>query len=327
MSNIDFVITWVDDGDPEWQAKRSKYDLKSKTVMNDGLRYRDYGTLKYWFRSVEKFAPWVHKIYLVVDEQTPSWINLANDKIEIINHKDFIDDEFLPTFNSNAIELNITKIEGLSEKFVLFNDDTYLNDFVEEKNFFQNGLPVDVGTFQPTIPTTEFTHIVINDLLLINKWFNYRNILKKHWKKFFSPQYGVRRLISAATTLPFNKIIGFYDEHLPVPYLKSVYNTVINRAADETRKTSLNKIRTSGDISHWLVRYYEFCTGTFFPRRKGFGYFYELQEYDSFITDIKNSKSKVVCINDSSTDKTEYGIEKLNKALEEKFPNKSSFEK
>lgn len=327
MSNIDFVITWVDDGDPQWQAKRAKYDSKNKTVMNDKIRYRDYGTLKYWFRAVEKFAPWVHKVYFVVDNQIPAWLNLNNEKLEVVNHKDFIDEEFLPTFNSNAIELNITKIKGLSEKFVLFNDDMYLNDFIDEKIFFKNDLPVGTGTFQPTMPTTEFTHIVINNLLIINKWFNYRKILGNNWKKYFSPKYGIRRLLSAATTLPFNKIIGFYDEHLPIPYLKSTYDIVLKKASDEVYKTSLSKIRNSNNISHWLVQYYNFCTGAYYPRKKGFGRFYELQEYQRFVEDIKNSESKVVCINDSSNEKTERGIDELNKVLEEKFPIKSLFEK
>ena len=54
MSKIDFVITWVDGEDPNWQKEKNKYDPKAnkKDTSNSIQRFRDYGILKYWFRSV-----------------------------------------------------------------------------------------------------------------------------------------------------------------------------------------------------------------------------------------------------------------------------------
>lgn len=40
--------------------------------MNSDKAYREWGTFKYWFRGVEKFAPWVNKVYLVTDNQKSS---------------------------------------------------------------------------------------------------------------------------------------------------------------------------------------------------------------------------------------------------------------
>nr|WP_277750430.1 hypothetical protein [Latilactobacillus curvatus] len=37
--------------------------------------YRDYGLFKYWFRSIEKNAPWVNKVYLVTEDHLPEWLN------------------------------------------------------------------------------------------------------------------------------------------------------------------------------------------------------------------------------------------------------------
>ena len=68
---IDFVVTWVDGSDPIWRKKKSKYDLNvnsSHKSMNSERAYREWGTFKYWFRGVEKFAPWVNKVYLVTDK-------------------------------------------------------------------------------------------------------------------------------------------------------------------------------------------------------------------------------------------------------------------
>lgn len=258
MQKIDFVVAWVDGSEPEWQKKYLKYRPEEVNIMNSEIRYREYGTFKYWFRSVEKYAPWVNKIYVITDNQVPSWLNVENEKIKIVDHKDYIDSKYLPTFNSSTILLHIDKIPDLSEKFVLFNDDMFLNDTVEEGDFFRNNLPVDTGTFQPTMPTTSFTHLLINDLLIINDWFNYRNILKKHFKKYFYYKYGLKRILSAMTTLPYRKIIGFYDGHLATPYLKSDFSYVTNRSSEAIERTSLNKFRTNNDINEWIVRYYQY---------------------------------------------------------------------
>ncbi len=44
-------------------------------------------------------------------------------KINVVKHTDYIPAEFLPTFNSNVIEMNLHRLKDLSENFVLFNDD------------------------------------------------------------------------------------------------------------------------------------------------------------------------------------------------------------
>ena len=55
--SIDFVITWVDGDDPKWKKEKEQYSKK-----NDSKRFRDWDNLQYWFRAVEKYAPWVINI-------------------------------------------------------------------------------------------------------------------------------------------------------------------------------------------------------------------------------------------------------------------------
>lgn len=63
---IDFIITWVDDSDPEWRKEFEYYSAKEgRTINTDACRYRDWGTLRYWFRGVEKFSPWVIRYILL----------------------------------------------------------------------------------------------------------------------------------------------------------------------------------------------------------------------------------------------------------------------
>ena len=63
---IDFVITWVDSNDKKWLETKNEYEEKekgNKKLDKRIVRYRDMECLKYWFRGVEKFAPWVNNIY------------------------------------------------------------------------------------------------------------------------------------------------------------------------------------------------------------------------------------------------------------------------
>ena len=116
---IDFVIPWVDDSDPVWRAKKAQYTGVAASEGNEDARYRDWDTLKYWFRGVEKFAPWVRYIYFVTDNQKPEWLNVEHPKLKWVKHTDFIPEEYLPTFNSNVIELNLHRIDDLAEHFIL----------------------------------------------------------------------------------------------------------------------------------------------------------------------------------------------------------------
>ena len=111
-SDIDFVVTWVDNSDPQWQNEFEQY--KTDTVANEEnshIRYSEHGLLRYWFRGVEKFAPWVRKIHFVTNGQYPAWLNLNNSKLHFVRHSDYIDSKYLPLFNSHPIENNLHRIK------------------------------------------------------------------------------------------------------------------------------------------------------------------------------------------------------------------------
>lgn len=55
--------------------------------------------------------------------QKPERLNENHPKLVLMNHKDYIPSDYLPTFNSQTIKLNLHRIPDLSEKFVLFIDD------------------------------------------------------------------------------------------------------------------------------------------------------------------------------------------------------------
>ena len=116
IMDIDIVVTWVDGSDPEWLKERARYS--GTPVELSDVRFRDWGLMRYWFRGIEKYAPWVRKIHFVTWGHLPDWLDTTNPKLHIVKHTDFIPAEYLPTFNSHTIELNLHRIEGLAEQFI-----------------------------------------------------------------------------------------------------------------------------------------------------------------------------------------------------------------
>lgn len=64
---IDFVIPWVDGSDINWLKEKEKYWVSEGNTPfldgNESARFRDWDILRYWFRAVEKFTPWVNQIF------------------------------------------------------------------------------------------------------------------------------------------------------------------------------------------------------------------------------------------------------------------------
>ena len=110
VNPIDFVIIWVDGADPKWCEEESKYLPKSSFEDDKEVRYRDWDNLQYWFRAVEAYTPWVRTIHFVTWGHLPKWLKADHPKLHIVKHEDFIPEEYLPTFNSHTIELNLHRL-------------------------------------------------------------------------------------------------------------------------------------------------------------------------------------------------------------------------
>ncbi|GGE22942.1 stealth family protein [Streptococcus himalayensis] len=328
MTRIDFVVTWVDGNDPIWQKNRDSYkDVVSKELNTDS-RYRDWQLMKYWFRSVERYAPWVNKIFFITEGHLPDWLNTEHPKLVVVKHSDYIDGDYLPTFNSNVIELNIHKIKDLSENFVLFNDDTFVNGAIKEEDFFIDGIPRDIGIFSPQVPSREgIGFISLNNVGIINDYYTSRAVLRQNFFKYFRIDYS-KHLLKNIVVLPWKPILGFYDHHLPVSYKKSTFEMLWELETTILKSTSANRFRTREDVNHWLMRYWQLCSGDFMPRTVKFGRSYNIDsDMSKICLDIQFQKHKLVCLNDG--DKVvdfEEKREKLTSIFESRYPDKSLFE-
>lgn len=330
MEKIDFVVTYLDSRDKEWQADRAKYSGKSlDETLNDESRFRNMDNFHYWFRAVEKYAPWVNKIHLVTYGHVPDWLNVEHPKINIVNHKDFIEDKYLPTFNSNVIELNMDRIDGISEKFVNFNDDSFLNNEVQPNDFFNKGLPVLQAMHTPILPSESFNVVLFNNILALNNI----NCSKKslfQWKNF-SIKNGIFAVAANLLMLPIllymKKFVGYRPDHLAQPFTKTIYKEVKNMASESINQAYSSKFRSKESISIWFILDYIRATGQFHPHNSfKFGGLFPMGKNTDY-QQILNSKKKIVCFNDGIDIDFELEKDRLNEALEKKYFKKSEFEK
>lgn len=324
---IDFVIPWVDGSDPNWLAKKQRYCPDAGTDSS-AIRYRDWGTLRYWFRGVEKFAPWVHHVWLVTDNQKPEWLNTEHEKLTLVDHRDYIPEEYLPTFSANPIELNLHRIQGLAQQFVYFNDDTFLCRPAAPALFFRNGLPCDDAILSPIFMDggNGFPKVCANDMNVINRHFEKKTVMRDHWFKWFSPKYG-RSLLKTILLLPWGRFPGFFNDHLPVPFLKSTFEELWSLEKDVLHEVSTHRFRDcSHDVNQWLMRYWQFCKGDFVPVSPNRGKYYGKVD-EEVIRVLTSQKKAIICINDTEiVENFEESRCKLIDAFEQILPEQSSFE-
>lgn len=155
--DIDYVIAWVDGQDPKHIAARKQYAPNSKKTHFEATtdeRYQNNGEIYYQIASLIKYAPFIRRILIVTDNQTPQFLSAFIDEkkcapsfLRIISHDEIFKglDAARPSFNSLAIETCLWRIPDLSEHFVYANDDFFINAPISIEDFFINGNPVLYG--------------------------------------------------------------------------------------------------------------------------------------------------------------------------------------
>lgn len=278
---VDIVYTWVNGSDPTWLEKKNKYDVVNNLVpdSNTSNRYTSFDELKYSIRSVLTHAPWVRKIYIVTDRQVPDWF-AENSRVKIVDHQDiFKEIEYLPVFNSHAIEANLHNIPGLSENFIYFNDDVFLRSQTKKSDFFSpfghrfKFFYSNQAYLEPR--TTDLTSV---DCAGLNN------------SKFLKQNYG------------FNTYRKF--QHTPIPLKISAIRDLEKKHPDVFYTTSRSKFRSSSDYSilSSLIKNYSYIHG--FAEASTIRYDYFNSSSPSFVRDFNkiytNKKSvKSFCINNT----------------------------
>ncbi len=326
---IDFVITWVDDTDPVWLADRETYcGIPAESC---DCRYRDWGLLRFWFRGVEKYAPWVNRIHFVTCGHLPEWLNTDHPKINIVKHADYIPEKYLPTFNSHPIELNLHRIPGLAEQFVYFNDDMFLLNSVAPKDFFKNGLPKETCALDALLfKSRSIAFIDANNVALINDRFNKKSFIRQNIRKVFSPVIRGKKFIKTLFLAPFPFFTGFYNHHIASSFLKKSFSYAWKLYPEQLDATCFCRVRERTNVNQWLIKDLQIVNGWFENRSNSFGARINLHKknINECCCRIREQKYKILCVNDNEGVKQ---FEEMKKRLHDAFadilPEKSSYER
>ena len=297
---IDYVITYVNENDTEWYKEMQKYaKLNNKKVSFNSVRYRDWEMLKYIFRGIEKYMSWINNVYLIVasKSQIPEWINQNN--VKIILHEQIIPSKFLPTFNSNTIELFMYNIPELSEYFIYGNDDIFLiNSSSPDSWFSQTGLPKINIREKNLVPRT-----IYQKTLKVTE-----NICRKE------------------LNLPINGNRCLRSDHSINPMLKSTWEYMWNNHRLEIEQ-SITPFRNEKNITQELSNYYHYLSHKFVTHSRVNKYF-DFKKYH--IIDLKaflNSKTiQQLCVNDFGVKDFKTAKQNILKYFNQKFPRKSKYE-
>lgn len=329
---IDAVILWVDGADPDWIEERKKY--QSDEMQDAGnSRYRDWGMLKYIFRSICKYASWIRTIHFVTCGQKPEWMDLTCERLHFVKHSDFIPEKYLPTFSSQAIDLNLHKIQGLAEHFIYFNDDMLLTNYVKPNDFFRKGLPCDMFSERPICYSESvFAHNLLNSIEVLSKIYDRKDVIRLNRKKILNIKYRKIFLYNLIWFfMPYKKFCGLYICHLPLSYRKSTWEKIWKIAPREMEKTIKNKFRTITDLNQFIFVFDALLSGQFFPTNmdKQGKYFNVVDENnDELYHAIIKNKYKRICINDNCEEAVfENTKERVIDCLEKILPEKCIFER
>ncbi len=287
---IDIVYTWVNSNDSEWKNKKNQFTKNKFNKIKDGDnlgRYTDNDELLYSIRSVMKHLSWVRNIYIVTDSQIPLWFNKENPKVKIIDHKDIFENKnYLPTFNSVAIEMNLYRIPGLSEYFIYLNDDCLFGNNMKISDFITKD-----GKIIMRFQKNKFTN------LQINKTDSSFRIGHKNASKLISKIFGHHSRLTIS--------------HQAFILRKSIFIQLEKLFKNEMNQTRSNRFRSINDVQPIALHNY-------FAQETGLGVgLYEnnnsiyygitdktnINEVKQIFNYIINTKPKYVCINDARNSK------------------------
>ncbi len=278
---VDAVYLWVDGSDPAWLTRRESVRARLGLSADDRAlaahRFRDRGELRASLRSLEMYAPWLRRIFLVTDQQRPSWLDPGSPRITLIDHRDiFADPEALPTYNSHAIGSQVHRIDGLADRYLIINDDVLFNKTTTPYDFFtpEGLLKVTFSrSRRPLLPLDE-----LNDLM--------------------RARANSAALIEDRHNRPVTRLFA----HVPVPQSLEVAREIAAIYVEEIDATMRHPFRTGTDVepNSWLHLYHALFTGRAVEDPVRFGYLNLTSDVHRSMMETTGGPERalVMCVND-----------------------------
>ena len=141
---IDVLIKYIDLSDPNLKREGIKQIKKDK----------DNQELKYAVRSILKNIPWIRKIFILMPNERVRFFKSPEkikEKIVYVKDKDLIgfDSASSPVFQFNLWRM---KDFGMSENFILMDDDYFIGKPLNKSNFFYE----ENGKVYPALVTRDY---------------------------------------------------------------------------------------------------------------------------------------------------------------------------
>lgn len=239
---VDVVYTWVDGADDAWNdARERRLAALTGTALtresSGRARFLSRDELRYSMRSVHLFAPWVRRIHLVTAGQVPAWLDTGHPQVQVVDHRDILPADALPTFNSHAIETSLHRLPDLAEHFIYFNDDMLLGRPLRPETFFSPG-----GLFATFLSDTAVG-------------LDHRSGAAPYLKAAINN----RDLLREA----FGVVLTTNLAHAPYPHRRSVLEEVSARFPEPLAATARSPFRSDTDVSMLssLGQHYGLLTG------------------------------------------------------------------
>lgn len=310
VGGIDAVYTWVDSSDEEWfadyQASLHKLDVPYRESVAGLGRFKSRDELLFSLRSLELNLPWIDHVYLVTAGQVPKWLNIEHPRLTVVAHEEIFDDpeEALPTFNSHAIEANLSNIPGLKEHFIYINDDVFFGRRMHPNDFYG-----PVGQAKFALSNRHFALEKDAQLPVNQAARNNREIMLKNFERTVSRKF----------------------KHVAHPQRKSVHQYIKENYPEDIGRISREKFRGKLDLSIPSSLAHQIAA------RLGLGYsttvdyqYLEIGSEDFYLDALRFVRAKqpsMFCINEILTSEdSETRDDIVRGMLQSLFPLKSSFE-
>jgi glycosyltransferase involved in cell wall biosynthesis len=244
---VDAVVTWVDGEDPEWDAARAarlaeltggRAGTAATRASSGRARFVSRDELRHCLRSLHLFAPWLRRIHLVTAGQVPAWLDADHPQVQVVDHREILPADALPTFNSHAIETALHRVPDLAEHFVYLNDDFLLGRPLGPERFFSAAGLTQVWVAPGTVGLDDDPDAP-----------PYRKAARTN-----------RRLLAGA----FGAVVTHDLAHAPYAHRRSVLEEVEQRFAEDVQRTARSPFRSDTDVSvlSSLAQHYGLLTGT-----------------------------------------------------------------
>jgi len=211
-------------------------DLSDKTLNRKGItqtkKDEDNGELRYCVRSILQYIPWIRKIVILMPNEKVKYfkpIYEIDNKIVYVKDKDLLG---FDSANSVVFQLNLFNMTnfGLSENFILMDDDCFFGKPIKKTDFFY--YDEEIKKVVPSVVTDDFTEMIKTDILKeYNKLYGKRRVIKPHsfngWK---ITQLSSFKLLLEHFSSPLINA-GFNHNAIPlnVNDLKEIYDLIKNK--------------------------------------------------------------------------------------------------